>query len=179
MLIGLSLSVLSDELERLIALLVTIPDWMYDMLKPLKAEGIMDWILVLLGSVVIAAVAEEGLFRGFVQMTLEAKGDVTRAVLLTALTWTLVHQNPYWAVELFIMGVFLGFMAWRSNSILPGIVAHGVNNLLAMLMLNAPPEAGTYGWYEWNGHVSPVVLTVALAVLIWSLRWFSNRYRAG
>ncbi len=179
LLIGISLSVLSDELERIIALFVTIPDWMYEMLNPLKAESTLDWVLVFLGSVVIAAVAEEGLFRGFVQVTLEAKGDVTRAVLLTSLTWTLVHQNPYWAVELFLMGVFLGFMAWRSNSILPGIIAHGINNLLAMLILNFPSEQGTEGWYEWNGHVSPVLLTLALASLIWSLRWFSARYRAG
>ncbi len=177
--IGLSLSVLSDELERIIALFVTIPDWMYEMLNPLRAEGTTDWILVLLGSVVIAAVAEEGLFRGFVQVTLEAKGDVTRAVLLTALTWTLVHQNPYWAVELFLMGVFLGFMAWRSNSILPGIMAHGVNNLIAMLMLNFSPEAGAEAWYEWNGHVSPALLIIALAMLIWGLRWLDARYRAG
>jgi membrane protease YdiL (CAAX protease family) len=177
--IGLSLSILSDELERIIALFVTIPDWMYEMLNPLRAKDAVDWILVLLGSVVIAAIAEEGLFRGFVQVTLEAKGDVTRAVLLTALTWTLVHQNPYWAVELFITGVFLGFMAWRSNSILPGIIAHGVNNLVAMLMLNFPSEDGMESWYEWNGHVSPVLLITALAMLIGGIRWFGARYRAG
>jgi len=178
LIIGLALSFLGDELDRIVALFVTIPDWMYDMLNPLKAQSLTDWILLLGGAVVIASVAEEGLFRGFFQVTLEAKGDVTRAVLLSALTWTMVHQNLYWAVELLIMGVFFGFMAWRTNSIYPSIIAHAVNNFVAMWMLNFHPPEGAEAWYEWNGHVTPLVLVLALGGLVWGLRWLSIRYRA-
>ena len=129
-LIGISLTVLGDELDRLIGLIITVPEWVYEMMYPLKAESTWDWVLILTGGVIIASVAEEVLFRGFLQVALERKGDVTRAALLSSLTWTLVHQNPYWAVGIFILGIFIGFIAWRTNSIIPPIIVHAINNFL-------------------------------------------------
>jgi len=76
------------------------------------------------------------------------------------------------------MGVFFGFMAWRTNSIYPSIIAHAVNNFVAMWMLNFHPPEGAEAWYEWNGHVTPLVLVLALGGLVWGLRWLSIRYRA-
>ena len=176
--VGIALTVLSDELDRLLGLLITIPQWVYDMMYPLKVETMSDWALILTGAVLIASVAEEVLFRGFLQVSLERKGDATRAVLLSALAWTLIHQNPYWAVEIFIMGVFIGFLAWRTNSIFPSVVVHALNNFIAVWILNRNLEE-TMGWYEWNGHVSPLVLAVALFVLVWGLRGISAPYQAG
>ena len=175
--LGLSLTILGDELDRLIGLIITIPDWVYEMMYPLKAEGTGDWILIVTGAVIVASVAEEFLFRGLMQVTLEKKGDATRAVLLASLTWTLVHQNPYWAVEIFILGVFIGFIAWRTNSVYPAIIVHGINNMIGVLVLNADDLQGVNSWYEWRGHVSPIVLVCALGGLLWSLRWLSLKYQ--
>ncbi len=174
--IGLALTVLSDELDRLLGFIITVPQWVYDMMYPLKAETTSDWALILTGAVIIAAVAEEVLFRGFLQISLERKGDVTRAVLLSALAWTLVHQNPYWAVEIFIMGIFMGFLAWRTNSIIPPVIVHALNNFIAVWMLNVNLEESMQ-WYEWNGHVSPAVLIIAIVVLVWGLRRISAPYQ--
>ncbi len=176
--VGFALTVLSDELDRLLGLIITIPQWVYDMMYPLKAESLSDWALILMGAVIIAAIAEEVLFRGFLQISLERKGDATRAVLLSALAWTLIHQNPYWAVEIFIMGIFIGFLAWRTNSIIPSVIVHALNNFIAVWMLNSKPEE-SMGWYEWHGHVSPMVLVPAFFVLVWGLRQISAPYQAG
>lgn len=177
--IGIALTILGDEMDRLIDLIITVPQWVYEMMYPLKAESFKDWILILSGAVVIASVAEEILFRGFFQVSLEGKGDVTRAVLLSSLTWTLVHQNPYWAIEIFILGVFIGFLAWRSNSIIPAIIVHAINNLIGVWMLNAEDLSGLESWYLWNNHVSPPIIVLALGILIWGLRWFTHHYREG
>ncbi len=174
---ALALSVIGDELDRLLGMLITIPDWLYETMRPLKAESLSDWILILSGAVLVAALAEEVMFRGFLQVALEKKGDVTRAVILSSLTWTLVHQNPYWAVEIFIIGIFIGFLAWRTNSLWPAIIVHLVNNLIAVIFLNLGDSA-SFGWYEWKGHVSPLVLIPAVGLLIWTLRSISDFYRS-
>ena len=174
--IGIALTVISDELDRLIDMILTVPQWVYEMMYPLKAGNLSEWALILIGAVVIASIAEELLFRGFLQLSLERKGDATRAVLLSALAWTLVHQNPYWAVEIFIMGVFIGFLAWRTNSIIPPVIVHALNNFIAVWMLNTNMEEAMQ-WYEWNGHVSPPVLIIALIVLVWGLRRISSQYQ--
>lgn len=177
--IGIALTIVGDELDRLIALIITVPGWVYEMMYPLKAEGPWDWFLIITGAVVIAAVAEEVLFRGFLQVSLERKGDVTRAVLLSSLTWTLVHQNPYWAVEIFILGIFIGFLAWRSNSIIPPIIVHAINNFIGVWLLNTEDLSGLESWYLWNDHVSPVIIVLAIGTLVWGLRWVTHHYREG
>lgn len=177
LLCALALTVIGDELDRLLGMLITIPDWLYESMRPLKAHTVGEWIMVIAGAVLVAAVAEETMFRGFLQVALEKKGDPTRAVILSSLTWTLSHQNPYWAVEIFIIGIFIGFLAWRTNSLWPGIVVHLVNNLIAVLLLNMG-ESDALGWYEWHGHVSPLVLIPAVFLLVWSLRAISSVYRS-
>ncbi len=166
---GVSLIILTDEMERLIAIFMPMPDNLADMMKPLYVNGFMEWMIVLTGSVVIASVAEEALFRGFLQVSLEKKGDVTRAVVLASVSWTIIHMNPYWAIQIFFMGIFLGYIAQQVNSIRPAILIHAMNNLLALLVINF--EIGTdIPFYSLNGHVSPWVLVAAVAMLYYSIR---------
>ncbi|HED11323.1 MAG TPA: CPBP family intramembrane metalloprotease [Caldithrix abyssi] len=166
---GLSLIVLTDEMERLIAIFMPMPDNLADMMKPLYVSGFTEWLIVLTGSVVIASVAEEALFRGFLQVSLEKKGDVTRAVVLTSVSWTIIHMNPYWAIQIFFMGIFLGYIAQQVNSIRPAILIHAMNNLLALLVINFEIDADI-PYYSFNGHVSPWVLVIAVAMLYYSIR---------
>lgn len=173
---ALALSVIGDELDRLLNMLITVPDWLLESMRPLKAQSGGDWFLIISGAVIVAAVAEELLFRGFLQVALERKGDVTRAVILTSLTWTLIHQNPYWAVEIFIIGIFIGFLAWRTDSLIPPITVHMVNNLLAVIFLNMDLES-SMDWYTWGDHVSPLLLVIAVGLLWWALREITMIYR--
>ncbi len=168
-LIGLALTILSDELDRIINIFYPFPDWLSKQIEPLKAENTFELILIIVGAVFVAAIAEEGLFRGFLQYSLEKRGDVTRAVILTSLSWTMIHMNLYWAIQLFLMGIVIGFMAWRTNSIIPAIIIHGINNLAGVLFLNFDLNPYMH-WYEWNDHVSPVVIVISTAVLFFSIK---------
>jgi len=175
-LIGLSAGVLTDELERLISIFFPLPDWITEMTQPLRAYDSFDWLLVITGAVLLTPLAEEFLFRGFLQISLEKKGDVTRAVLLSSLCWTLIHSNPYWAVSIFIIGIIFGFMAWRCDSILPPFSAHAANNLMAVIFLNSNTDS-IKSWYLQGDHVSPLVLAVSLLILVWSIRRMSAIYQ--
>ncbi len=177
LLTGIGLTVVGDELDRLINMIIPIPEWLLEQMQPLQAENNLDWALIITGAVVIAAVAEEALFRGFFQVTLERKGDATRAVLLSSITWTLIHMNPYWAIQIFVTGVVIGYLAWRTDSLLPAVIVHALNNLLAVLALNLIGKDESLGWYEWGDHVSPPVLIVGLVLLVLSLRQIGLIYR--
>jgi len=174
-LIGLSVGILSDELERLINLVFPIPDWISEMTRPLQVKHSLDWLLVIGGAVFITGFAEEALFRGFLQNALENKGDVTRAVILSSLTWTLIHSNPYWAVSIFITGIFFGYLSWRSDSVLPSFIAHATNNFLAILFINLDMSP-VLGWYETGEHVSPLVLAMSIFLLVWSIKQVAAIY---
>jgi membrane protease YdiL (CAAX protease family) len=166
-LVGLALGPLSDELDRLIQIVIPLPQWFMEQLKFMQAETLSDWILLFLGVVALASISEELIFRGFLQVTLERKGDITRAVILSSISWTLIHVNPYWAIQIFVMGIIIGFMAWRTNSIFPPIIVHAVNNFMSLLFFNFGEDLH---WYLLGNHVTPWLLVLSLAVLVWSIR---------
>ncbi len=175
--LGLALIVLTDEIDRLIEMIVPIPQIIKDMMKPLEFHSFWDGLLIVAGTVFVAALGEEALFRGFLQATLEQKAEAHRAVIMTSVSWAVIHLNPYWAIEIFVMGVFLGYVAWRTKSLWPSILIHGLNNLTALVLLNTQWDE-SWGWYEWRGHVSPLVLIVAVIALVYAVKQIAL-YRPG
>lgn len=173
--IGLAISVVGDELDRIVQIFLPLPEFILEQLKSMKADTFSDWIWLLIGVVLFAAVSEEMVFRGFLQVALEKKGDATRAVMLTSLAWTFIHVNPYWFIQIFIMGVVIGFLAWQTDSIIPGIIVHGVNNFLSLLYINFEPELD---WYTAGDHVAPLVLIPAIALLVYGIKLLSDFYRS-
>jgi membrane protease YdiL (CAAX protease family) len=71
--LAISAVVVSDEADRLVQILIPIPDWFMEQMESLRAETTMDWILIIFSAVFLAAVSEELLFRGFLQVSLETK----------------------------------------------------------------------------------------------------------
>jgi len=174
--LGISLGVLTDEIDRIIQIFLPTPEIFLQYIESLKADTPLDWILLIFGVVVIAAVSEEILFRGFLQVSLEKKGDITRAVILSSVTWTIIHVNPYWAIQIFVTGVILGFIAWRTNSVYPSMIVHATNNFLSLMVINYNLEE-SMDWYFLGDHISPVVFVIALGILIICIRRISAYYK--
>lgn len=170
-LIGLSMAVISDELDRLVSLVYTMPE---DVSKTI-AEGLVvnnffDLILIGFGVVVVAGVAEEALFRGFLQRSLEKHRGVTQAVTTASIVFALIHLNPWWIIQILILAMLLGILAWRADSILPGVIVHAINNGLGLWAVNSDIEYLPF--YTWKGHVSPLILIPAIYIIVWSLKRF-------
>lgn len=176
LLVGITIGIVGDEIDRLVQLVIVMPDFMQEFMRTMMAHSLFDWIVLLLGAVFIASFGEEMLFRGFLQVTLEKKGDVTRAVILTSLSWTLIHTNPFWAIQIFIMGVIIGFLAWRTASVIPGIIVHALNNFLSLLFMNFNLDT-ELDWYLMGDHVNPVILIPSIAFLVWSLKRVTDFYK--
>jgi len=177
LLIGITLGIVGDELDRLVQLVLPMPEFLKEMLQTMVVNSLFDWIILFLGAVIIAAVGEELIFRGVLQKALEKKGDVTRAVLLTSISWALIHLIPHWAIQIFIMGVIIGFLAWRTNSVYPGIIVHAVNNFIAILFLNLKLDT-ELEWYLVGDHVNPVLLIPSIALLVWSITRITSIYKS-
>lgn len=173
---GIALSILIDELDRIINMIIPMPEWMEEMMRPLEVESGFDWILAISGVVIAAGFAEESLFRGFIQVSLEKRGDITKAVLLSAATWALIHIVPYWVVQIFIIGVVFGYLSWRTGSIIPSAIMHAINNLIALFYVNLNLQE-KMPWYLWGDHVSPVLLVISAGAFYYTMRQIAFIYR--
>ena len=155
----------ADELERIVALIIPPPQWLDQLGQFLRVEDPLSLTLIFIGAVPLAAFSEEVLFRGFLQQVLEKQWkDVTRAVLVGSLFFAFVHLIAYWAIQIYLLGVIMGYLAWITNSIFPSMILHGINNGIAFSFANW--EDFFEGWYTWNGHVSPLILAIGTTMTI-------------
>ncbi|MFC1619263.1 lysostaphin resistance A-like protein [Candidatus Neomarinimicrobiota bacterium] len=158
--IGLGLTILVDELDRLVATIFPLPENIARGMEFLAFSSPVEALLVILGAVLLAPLVEEIVFRGFFQGQLErGYRDPTKAILFSSLLFTIMHFNPWWSLQIYLLGMVLGYLAWRTGSIWPSFVIHALNNALALWFANAPEES--FAWYAPNGHVFPLWLLAA------------------
>lgn len=91
-----------------------------------------EWF-VLLTFAVAPAFCEEVAFRGFILSGLGRTGRVALAVGLSSLAFGVMHMIPQQVFNAALMGLVLGTLAVRSNSLIPCIVFHFINNTLGVL----------------------------------------------
>jgi hypothetical protein len=78
------------------------------------------------------------------------------------------------------LGVFLGWLAWKSESIVPAAIVHAINNFLYLLLANLKTAPSWLIWQEnastsGAGHVNPFFLLAAAGVIYFGFRLF-NRF---
>ena len=161
---SIGLIILSDEFDRLIQVFIPSPDYIIDLNSLLQPESVFGYLLLVIAVAIIAPIGEELLFRGFLQQFLEKNWkDITRAILITSLFFSIIHMNPYWFIQIYILGVMLGFLSWKTNSIFPPLILHALNNGTALLFSFINLE--NTNLYLYNNHVAPWVLFLAVALI--------------
>jgi len=169
--IGVGLTIVTDALNRLLQLVIPMPQDLSNLLESVfKCESFFDGIIVFTGVVVIAALSEEMLFRGLVQGTLEKRMDITRAVMATAIVFTILHFNPWQAIPILILGVALGILTWKSGSIYSAIIIHALMNLLSVLSVNI--SASFLNRFFYSTWTAPFWILAGCAGLVWGFRLF-------
>lgn len=92
-------------------------------------------LLALLAMGVGAPVLEEMLFRGILLPGLARNYGPTKAILQTSLLFGIIHFNPSQALSAFLIGLFLGWVYVRTQSLWACILVHATNNIGAWLMM--------------------------------------------
>lgn len=89
----------------------------------------------LIASVIIAPFCEEIFFRGFVFMGLLNALPLGAAIVLSALIFAVAHADVGSFAVLFIIGLALAFLRWRTRSIWPSMILHLLNNGIGALLI--------------------------------------------
>jgi uncharacterized protein len=122
-----------DLLSRAIGKEVT-PDFMIDVFKSARADDAL-WLLVL-AFCAAAPITEELFARGFLYRGWsESVLGVPGAILLSSILWTGLHLQYDWFFfgEVFCIGLWFGYMRYRSNSTWLTFVLHALNNIAAVV----------------------------------------------
>jgi len=163
----------------LAALGAIIPStWMQEMMPELPniVEAEFDMILgnrygyFVIG--LLAPLAEELVFRGAIlRALLRWKPNPWIGIVISALMFSAVHMNPAQMPHAFLIGLLLGWMYWRTDSIVPGVVYHWVNNTIAYVLYVFYPNPDMKLADFFGGNQQTVLMAVlfSLCILIPSL----------
>ncbi|HZL40086.1 MAG TPA: CPBP family intramembrane glutamic endopeptidase [Pseudolabrys sp.] len=95
------------------------------------------WLLWLWLAIVVATpIGEEIIFRGFLfRGWLKSPRDVWPVIVATALLWAIIHLQYDWYVvgQIFVAGVFLGWIRWVTGSTILTILLHALVNTEGMI----------------------------------------------
>ena len=113
---------------------------------------------------IFAPIAEEIGFRGvLLDGLLKTRCRPWLAILISALAFGLLHYSVQF-VGATVFGIIVGWLYWRTGSILPGIIIHIVNNSLSFIDVSSQSNT-----------VLLVILVVCLLLLAYGLWWFGKK----
>jgi CAAX protease family protein len=110
--------------------------WALEIFRSAQADGSLIWLW--LAVVVAAPIKEELLYRGFMlRGFIHAPRDATFSIVLVSLIWSLLHIQYDWVTiaGIFVLGLLLGLVRWRTGSTTLTILLHMVRNLVAWITL--------------------------------------------
>lgn len=133
-------------------------------------EGVMKepWGYLAIG--LLAPLAEELVFRGAILRTLLKLIDSRwhwAAIAISAIIFGAVHGNLPQFVHASLIGLLLGWMYYRTGSILPGVMFHWVNNTIAYVMFNIMPQMADGKLIDiFHGDHKMMVLSIIFSLFI-------------
>ncbi len=127
--------VIGMVMAQILARVVSEPSEQMKLLENLFAAHAADSPLLLLLLIsLLPGVVEELLFRGFLQRRLLTRLPAAVSIGITAAFFAAAHMDPLHAISVLPLGVWLGIVAWRADSIWPAVFGHMGNNGLAIVM---------------------------------------------
>lgn len=82
---------------------------------------------------VLAPLVEELVFRGLLYGWIAGRWGPLPAFIASSLVFAAAHAEPAHIVLVLPLGFWFGWLRWRTNSLVPTIVAHMINNGFAVL----------------------------------------------
>ena len=86
------------------------------------------------------AICEELLFRGYMQTRLVKSFGAAGGILTASFLFALLHMDLVHIIAVFPLGLFLGWVTWRSGSLFPAMLGHFVNNSISVVLAVYAPE---------------------------------------
>ncbi|MEW6711164.1 MAG: ABC transporter permease subunit/CPBP intramembrane protease [Candidatus Riflebacteria bacterium] len=128
------------------------------------------WWVFVVGSL-MAGFCEEVLFRGVILKGLQSRLGIVWALVISSCMFGLFHITPYKMVSTGLIGLWLGYLRYRTGSLWLSIYGHAFNNAVALALVYAISKSGA----EAASQVSkalfvPLPLLAASIFVFWLLQ---------
>jgi membrane protease YdiL (CAAX protease family) len=120
---------LPEDLQKFVDMFKKMVEEMYRVLVTARTPG--EFLTVVLIVAFVPAITEELLFRGLVQRSFEDATGGVRGAIIAGVIFGAYHLNPFALIPLVSLGIYFGFIVYRSDNITLAMSAHFFNNFVA------------------------------------------------
>jgi len=124
----------SSEMDNALRSVLPMPDFLANIMQELVGTGLSSFIVL----AVVAPFTEELLFRGLLLQGFLSRYSPTKSIIWTAFLFALLHLNPYQFFPTLAVGLFLGWLFYRTRSLWPCILVHALGNSLIFVSQYLP-----------------------------------------
>jgi len=133
------------------------------------------FLMALIVIAVEPAILEEFLFRGVIQRGNERFGKIAH-IILTGILFALLHLSVVSVPSIILMGILLCYIAYRSDSIWPGVAFHFTNNAIAVTLTYISSVVSSLFPGEVDGMATSLAdlpaEEIRMAITVWSVIGF-------
>ncbi len=131
--------------------------------------GSNNVIGIIVTHAIVPAICEELLIRGVIQNEISAKAGGFTGILVSALTFSLIHLNAEYFIIYFSSGLILAITMHVCGSVIPCMVIHALNNLFSLCF----SKQLTFVASERAGNVL-VLIILTICIFITGLFWLKS-----
>lgn len=148
-----------------ISSLIPVPEIVKDALMGMAGQsGFFSFVLM----VIAAPILEELIFRGIILDGLLDKYSPMKSILISSFLFGIVHLNPWQLITGLIIGIFAGWIYYKTRSLSLAIIIHASANLnayLFRLISDADASSMDDTLVEGFGGVFNLVMVIVVSVL--------------
>ena len=131
--IGMAVSMVANTAATLLGNNLSIFGLENTASQSIPAKSLSEIILYIIAVAIVPAFAEEFAFRGIFMGVLRKYGD-SFAIIASSVIFGAMHGNTTQIIFAFILGLIFGYIDCKTNSIIPSVIVHFINNFYAVIM---------------------------------------------
>jgi len=122
---------------------------------------------------VLPGICEEVMFRGFILSSVKEKG-VWYGIIFTAILFGVFHLDPFRLLPASLLGLWLGYLAIKTNSLFVPILAHFMQNSLSILITNFSDKIPFINLVVKDDMISYWVVIPAVLIIYLAVKWLKT-----
>ena len=128
---------------------------------------------------IFAPIFEEWMCRGMVLRGLLTKMKPAWAIVLSALFFAVIHMNPWQALNAFLIGLMMGYVYYKTGSLILTMVIHFVNNGTAVILSHIEKfkDYEDLYWVEIMDKSTYVILFAVSCIILAACLWAFSRIK--
>ncbi|MBN1948660.1 MAG: CPBP family intramembrane metalloprotease [Candidatus Cloacimonetes bacterium] len=161
------------SISNIINLIYPISESYLEVMKNLMSTENRSFLFTLGLVAVLPGICEEVMFRGYLINGFTRRG-LWSAIIVSGILFGIFHLDPFRFLPTAVLGVYLGYLTLRSNSLLPAVFAHFLNNGLAIVITNYGNDLPLFSKIFPNEEIPIWYGVPALLILIILLKIFDR-----